>query len=134
MYTIETARIPVIKLKCQPNVKGLARPTSGGGAGGEQAGGAPLGSMAVLAPVAMDITIAGCRRGGLEGKSKEWVAKVEEADEAHNGEAAREFVKGKLQALPALAPLVTKRAMGRGVEGGGIAFSESFLSLHVSIG
>lgn len=60
-------------------------------------------------PVAMDITIAGCRPSALdgsEGTSKEWTMKLSDAVNAHNGEAAREFVKERMQRLPALAPLV----------------------------
>lgn len=110
IYTIETARIPVIKLKCQPVVQGLAEETARLAALGKgKKAGAPKGDTAPLLPVAMDITIAGRHQNvleGLENVSAEWIGKLAEANMAHNGEAARDYVKDKLLSLPALAPLV----------------------------
>lgn len=95
LNTIETASMPVIKLRCSPNAEG-----------------APASP-----PVAIDITIGGKRSESFAGVSQVIVQKdgagskpvnrlFEAARNAHNGAAAREFVIERLRRLPALAPLV----------------------------
>ncbi|KAL2620746.1 hypothetical protein R1flu_000951 [Riccia fluitans] len=94
--TIETASMPVIKLRC--------RPVKGNGFSSEP-------------PVAIDVTIGGRRSENFAGVSQSNSRKdsagskhvnlaFEVARNAHNGAAAREFVIEKLRQLPALAPLV----------------------------
>jgi hypothetical protein len=95
LFTIETASMPVIKLRCNPTVEGVP--------------GSP--------PVAIDITIGGKRSDTFAGVPQVAVQKdgaagkpvnprFEAARNAHNGAAAREFVIERLRQLPALAPLV----------------------------
>ncbi|CAM6092476.1 unnamed protein product [Calypogeia fissa] len=95
LNTIETASMPVIKLRCCPIAEGV-----------------PASS-----PVAIDITIGGKRSESFAGIRQTSVQKegnptkpvnhrFEAARNAHNGAAAREFVIERLRQLPALAPLV----------------------------
>ncbi|KAG6541734.1 hypothetical protein Mapa_016746 [Marchantia paleacea] len=94
--TIETASMPVIKLRC--------RPVKANGFSSEP-------------PVAIDVTIGGRRSenfaGVIQGNprheakaNKPLNHAFELARNAHNGAAAREFVIEKLRQFPALAPLV----------------------------
>ncbi|KAL3681183.1 hypothetical protein R1sor_024139 [Riccia sorocarpa] len=94
--TIETASMPVIKLRC--------RPVKATGFSSEP-------------PVAIDVTIGGRRSENFAGMSQANSRKegngskhlnlaFEVARNAHNGAAAREYVIEKLRQLPALAPLV----------------------------
>lgn len=97
--TIETASMPVIKLRCRP-VK--------------------ANEFSSEPPVAIDVTIGGRRSENFAGVSQENSRKeaqgnkplnaaFEAARNAHNGAAAREFVIEKLRQFPALAPLVGYR-------------------------
>ncbi|KAH8950107.1 hypothetical protein BDL97_10G066900 [Sphagnum fallax] len=105
LNTIDSASMPVIKLRCRPSIKSVegCQPTS------------PPTS------VAIDITIGGRKTGSPGGRSQEAaerpggsgggeslqiIAKFEAATKSHNGAAAREYVIERLRQFPALAPLV----------------------------
>ncbi len=105
LNTIDSASMPVIKLRCRPSIKSVegCQPTS------------PPTS------VAIDITIGGRKTGSPGGRNQEAAerpggsrggeslqinAKFEAATKSHNGAAAREYVIERLRQFPALAPLV----------------------------
>ncbi|CAK9859660.1 unnamed protein product [Sphagnum jensenii] len=105
LNTIDSASMPVIKLRCRPSIKSVegCQPTS------------PPTS------VAIDITIGGRKTGSPGGRSQgaaerpggsgggeslQIIAKFEAATKSHNGAAAREYVIERLRQFPALAPLV----------------------------
>lgn len=131
LTTIETASMPVIKLRCKPNWGGApeaaksSTPDGGGlesegereGAAEEkrpeaeedsEAGVSGSGDVSVRdseAPaVAIDITIMG-RRGQPIGKDRSQEGPPPKSQ--HNGASARQFVIERLRKLPGLAPLVS---------------------------
>jgi hypothetical protein len=105
LNTIDSASMPVIKLRCRPSIKSVE---------GCQSTSPPTS-------VAIDITIGGRKTGSPGGRSQEAaerpggsgggeslqiIAKFEAATKSHNGAAAREYVIERLRQFPALAPLV----------------------------
>ncbi len=100
LITIDSASMPVIKLRCRPSIASVEMPLP-----------SPPPS------VAIDITIGGRktgRSGGVQatdgpaaaGGSVQSNAKFEAATKSHNGTSAREYVIERLRQFPALAPLV----------------------------
>ncbi|CAI5475418.1 unnamed protein product, partial [Closterium sp. Yama58-4] len=126
LHTIETARIPVIKLKCRPLPPAAAAEGNGGGLARESEAGetnctavgsalkpsasaSDLVGPSVQGVVRMDITFSLSRPKGMEvgdAASRVLAGKLDEAAAAHNGSAARELVIERLKKMPALAPLV----------------------------
>jgi hypothetical protein len=134
LTTIETASMPVIKLRCKPNWGGApeaaksSTPERGGveseakdgerkgpaeekrpeAEEGSEAGVSGGGDVSVRdseAPaVAIDITIMG-RRGQPIGKDRNQEGPRPKSQ--HNGASARQFVIERLRKLPGLAPLVS---------------------------
>eukprot|EP00850_Spirogloea_muscicola_P010661 SM000063S20051 [mRNA] locus=s63:532722:538762:+ [translate_table: standard] len=109
LVTIETASIPVVKLRCRVLPKADAASPRAAEAVSSAAEDA---EDAVTSIVAIDITISGSRlaevsdSGGDAAAVAEWNNKLRAAQGAHNGAAAREYIIERLHQMPALGPLV----------------------------
>eukprot|EP00850_Spirogloea_muscicola_P019884 SM000201S05940 [mRNA] locus=s201:106313:116892:- [translate_table: standard] len=109
LVTIETASIPVVKLRCRVLPKAdAASPRTAEAV----ASAAEDAEDAVTSIVAIDITISGSRLAEVSDSSgdpaaiAEWNNKLRAAQGAHNGAAAREYIIERLHQMPALGPLV----------------------------
>eukprot|EP00850_Spirogloea_muscicola_P006828 SM000033S12349 [mRNA] locus=s33:280481:289861:+ [translate_table: standard] len=109
LVTIETASIPVVKLRCRVLPKAdAASPRTAEAV----APAAEDSEDAVTSIVAIDITISGSRLAEVSDSSgdpaavAEWNNKLRAAQGAHNGAAAREYIIERLHQMPALGPLV----------------------------